>query len=87
MSIKTYDKDSEKLSETIDQNSVLKNLSQQDFLDLGVHNIAYIRPVIANNTQQYAIHAADGTSLSTLESYEKALGTIIQNDLQAVTLH
>ncbi len=66
---------------------ILKNISAQDFLGLGVHDIAYIRPVDVNGTTHYAIHAADGTPLSVMEDKNTAMGTIFQNDLDAVTLH
>lgn len=66
---------------------LLKNISSQDFLDLGVHDVAYIRPIDQDGKTHYAIHAADGTPLSVMEDENSALGTIFQNDLEAVTLH
>ena len=66
---------------------ILKNISSQDFLGLGVHDVAYIRPVDVNGETHYSIHAADGTTLSVMEDENAAIGTIFQNDLDAATLH
>lgn len=66
---------------------ILKNITKQELLGLGVHDVAYIRPIMVEGREQYAIHAADGTELSIMESINTALGTIIQNDLEAVTVH
>jgi len=66
---------------------ILKNISKQELLGLGIHDIAYIRPILIEGREQYAIHAADGTELSIMDNLQIALGTIMQNDLEAVTLH
>lgn len=64
-----------------------KTLSTEDFLTFGVHDWAYIRPVAMKNGQMsYAIHAADGTPLSVMESLEQATLALKQNDLQSATV-
>jgi len=66
----------------------LKALSPKDFLNIGIHQIAYIRPVVKNGeASAYSIHAADGTQLSVLESLDTAIAAVRHNDLQAVTVH
>ncbi len=66
---------------------VLKSLSHQDFLSFGVQNVAYVKPVMIDGEVSYAIHAADGTPLSVMESKEEAYSMIRQNDLDAVVVH
>ncbi|MBX2834214.1 MAG: DUF1150 domain-containing protein [Micavibrio sp.] len=84
MTIKFYEENTrEDISSPAD---ILKNISQQDFLGLGVHDIAYIRPVEVNGERKYSIHAADGTQLSVMDNWETAYGTVLQNDLSAVTV-
>jgi hypothetical protein len=63
---------------------VLKQLTRQDFLHVGMDQIAYI-----NNSSDgmFSIHAADGSQISIMDSYDTALAAIHINDLQAVTLH
>lgn len=65
----------------------LKTISLQDFLNLGMRDIAYIRPVILDEREVFAVHAADGTPLSVLENFTDAVMAVHQNDLFAVTLH
>ncbi len=66
---------------------LLKNLSPQDFLSLGVHDIAYVREIDVDGKASYAVHAADGTPLSVLKSLNEALHIIEHNDLETAILH
>lgn len=66
---------------------MLKNLTEKDFLGLGVHNIAYIRRINVEGKKSYSIHAADGTPLSVMEDESSALSVIYQNDMEAITVH
>ncbi len=66
--------------------SSAKNLSSQDFLDVGVHKIAYIKPVQVEDKTAYAIHAADGTPLSVLDTLDHALFVVQDNDLEVSSL-
>jgi hypothetical protein len=65
---------------------ILRNLSPQAFLALGVDQVAYIRPVEVLSHKAYALHAADGTPLTLIDSLEGAVVAARQNDLDAVTL-
>lgn len=66
----------------------LKGLSDQDFLRIGINEIAYMRPVgeIAGD-KSIGIYAADGTQLGVLESKDRALEAMRHNDLVPVTVH
>lgn len=73
---------------SLDVVDILKNLTKQDFLHFGVHEIAYIRPVSGkNNKPEYAVHKADGALLSKLDTVDSAKLLVHQHDLHAVTLH
>jgi hypothetical protein len=65
----------------------LKNISLRDFLNFGVQQIAYIRPVRVENKVAYAIHAADGTPLSVMESMDTAIIVVRHNELEPATVH
>ena len=67
--------------------TVLREISRQDFLTLGTGHIAYIKPVQVMNRQAFALHAADGTALTLTDSNESAWALALQNDLDPVTLH
>ncbi len=67
--------------------SFVMGLSPEDFRFLGIGQIAYLRPVMLDNeTTGYAIHAADGTRLSVMESLDLAQTALLYNDLHPVTL-
>jgi hypothetical protein len=77
-----------------DVREFLKGLSAQDFLKIGIHEIAYIRPVMETSNAQnpkthtgFSIHAADGTPLSVMATKDLALAALRNNDLIPVTLH
>lgn len=70
--------------------AMLKGLSRKDFLQIGLDEIAYVRPVSIGqgaDKTAYAIHAADGTRISVFETRDIAAATIENNDLIQVTLH
>jgi len=42
----------------------VRHLSEQQLAALGVSHIAYVKPVMVNGIQGFAIHAADGTPMA-----------------------
>ena len=65
----------------------LRNLTAQDFKNYGIQEIAYIKPVSIKDQKGFAIHAADGTTLTVLDDYDSALTLARHNDLEPVTVH
>lgn len=76
---KTYDRER--------METFLKTLSTKDFLQFGMHHVAYVRPVKLHGEDVFAIHAADGTPLSVSETFDSAITMVKDNDLEAVTVH
>ena len=69
---------------------ILINLSQKDFLNIGMDQIAYIRPLklhTAESDEFYAVHAADGTPISVVNSMDSALASVKSSEMHAVTVH
>jgi len=64
---------------------VLQNLSSEDFLNLGMNQIAYIRPEDSGDV--YAIQAADGTKWLEMSSLSEAIHLARHNNLYPFTLH
>lgn len=69
-----------------DTNLLLKNISEQDFQNLGNQEVAYIKPTLVHNKMMYVIHAANGKPLSAVEKLDDAISTIWNNDLETVSL-
>ncbi len=71
----------------MDLDRTLRSLSSQDFLSLGLSQVAYVRPVEQDGHSYYAIYAADGTKMAVLVSRDAALAVIRQHDMEPLTLH
>lgn len=67
--------------------ATLKNLSPRDFLNFGLHQVAYIKEVRVEGKTGFMIHAADGTPLSMMDTADTAISLVRHNDLEAVTVH
>ena len=65
----------------------LRDISAQDFLALGKEQVAYVRPVEVDGRKAFAVHAADGTPMIVLESYNSAMNLLVREDMVPVTLH
>lgn len=70
-----------------DIRQLLKNMSTEEFLSLGLRDVAYIKPLATDSEPAFAIHAADGTQLTVMDSIDSAMIMVRHNDLQAVTVH
>ena len=68
-------------------NIILRTLSSQDFLEFGMQHVAYVKPVYVEGGTAYAIHAANGTPLSVMDTLDEALLMIRHNDLDAIAVH
>jgi hypothetical protein len=66
---------------------VLRNISAQDFLTFGIHQVAYVRPVQQQGHMVWSLHAADGTALTVQNSSHLAAVMARQNDLEPVSLN
>lgn len=67
--------------------AILRSLTSHDFLALGIRDIAYVKRIVVEDKPAYSIHAADGTPLSVTADMEAAVGMILHNELEPVTLH
>lgn len=74
-----------------DQNStaldVLRNISAQEFLSFGLHEVAYIRPVRQDGMVMWSLHAADGTALAVQANAHHAAVLARQNGMEPITLN
>lgn len=73
--------------EELTPRELLKQLSSQDFLNFGAQQIAYIRKVHVDGEQAYAVHDADGTPLSVVETLDSAIAVIRYSELEAASVH
>lgn len=62
-------------------------ISPQDFMALGMNDLAYVRAMEIDGQTVFAVHAADGRQLTVLPSRELAFSTVIQNEMTPVSVH
>lgn len=83
------------MQKTIDSQVFFKQMSTEEFLKLGIRDIAYIRAVESDESSEhdgdtaimYSIHAADGTTLSVKDSLDRAISAVVESDLSPITTH
>jgi len=65
----------------------VRHLSEQQLAALGVSRIAYVKPVMVNGVQGFAIHAADGTPMAIAGDRDVAVAAVVQHEMLAVSVH
>jgi hypothetical protein len=65
----------------------LRQISSHDLALLGLQDIAYVKAVIVNGVVAWAVHAADGTQVALLPSREAAAQTLVQHEIEPVSVH
>ncbi|BBK34987.1 hypothetical protein STAQ_00650 [Allostella sp. ATCC 35155] len=65
----------------------LKHLSVQDFAQLGLPHLAYVRRVVINDEIRFAIHAADGSTMGMAPDIDVAFAAVRQHDMEPLSVH
>jgi len=65
----------------------VRDISRQNFAALGVHDVAFVKPVEVDGKPAYAIHAADGTEMGVVNDREVAFAAVRQHDLEPLSVH
>lgn len=67
--------------------ALLRQLAPADLAGLGVEELAYVKPVVVDGKDAFAVHAADGTPLAVVAERDLAFAVVRQNDLTPVSVH
>ncbi|MGA3400597.1 MAG: DUF1150 family protein [Acetobacteraceae bacterium] len=65
----------------------VRKLSPEQFAQLGMTHVAYVKPVIVNGAAGFAIHAADGTPMALADNRDVAIAAIMQHEMQPALVH
>jgi hypothetical protein len=65
----------------------VRHLSEQQLAALGVSHIAYVKPVMVNGVQGFAIHAADGTPMAVAGDREVAVAAVMEHEMLPFSVH
>jgi hypothetical protein len=65
----------------------IRHISAEQLAQLGMQQIAYVKPVVLNGEQGFAIHAADGTPMAVAGNREVAIAAIMQHEMVPAQVH
>jgi hypothetical protein len=65
----------------------VRDLTPMQFAQLGVKQVAYVKPVVFNGAPGFAIHAADGTPMAVAPELGTAIGAILQHEMVPALVH
>ena len=64
-----------------------QELSQQDFLLLGINDVAYVKKEEREGKEVFVIHSADGNAITALADHDIAFAAVRQNDMEPLSVH
>ena len=65
----------------------IRHISAEQLAQLGMQQIAYVKPVVVNGAEAFAIHAADGTPMAIAGDRDVAMAAIRQHEMVAAQVH
>jgi hypothetical protein len=65
----------------------VRHMTPDQLQQLGLSQLAYVKPVILNGTAVFAIHSADGAPMAVAEDRELALAAIVQHEMIPALVH
>ncbi|MFI4948477.1 MAG: DUF1150 family protein [Alphaproteobacteria bacterium] len=65
----------------------IKQLSERELGLLGMNDVAYVKPIVDNGSEAYAVHAADGARIAVIANRDLAFAVVRQNDMEPVSVH
>ena len=65
----------------------VRELSPQDFLLLGVNDLAYIRKGRLEGKDVYLVFSADGTQIAAMADQDVAFAAVRQNEMEPLSVH
>jgi hypothetical protein len=65
----------------------VRHISSEQLENLGMDEVAYVKPVMTQTGLAFAIHAADGRHLALAPSEALAAAMIIQNEMLPKLVH
>lgn len=63
------------------------NMTEAQLAELGVEQIAYVRPIMTPNGPAFGVFAANGTPMAIAHDNNLARAAIVQNEMAPVSVH
>ena len=65
----------------------IRHISAEELAQLGMQEIAYVRPVVVDGSACFGIYAADGTPMAIAGGLDVALAAIVQHEMVPAQVH
>jgi hypothetical protein len=65
----------------------IRHISTEQLAQLGMQQIAYVKPVVVNGAACFAVHAADGTPMAIAGGLDVAVAAIEQHEMVPAQVH
>lgn len=65
----------------------IRKLSQTQLMELGVAQLAYVKPVWLDGTTAFAIFAADGSPMAVAANCDLAVAAIVEHEMVPALVH
>ena len=65
----------------------IRNLTQAQLMELGMAQLAYVKPVWMDGTTAFAIFAADGSPMAVAADCDLAVAAIMQHEMVPALVH
>lgn len=65
----------------------MKQLSERELGLLGMEDLAYVKRVVVDGNEAFAVHAADGTEIAVLGNRALAFAVVRQHDMEPLSVH
>lgn len=67
--------------------NIWQPLPADQFAELWLEDVAYVKPKLVGERKLFAIHTADGSEVAVVDGRELAFATVTQNDLEPLSVH
>jgi len=71
----------------MNQQVTIRVLSPQDFLMLGINDVAYVKKELQAEREVFVIHSADGNSITAMNNHDVAFAAVRQNGMEPLSVH
>lgn len=65
----------------------IRKLSQMQLMQLGMEQLAYVKPVWMDGTTAFAIFAADGSPMAVAADCDMAVAAIVEHEMVPALVH
>ena len=87
MDVHPSDEPRAKLGAIRDQRSTLRQMSEEQLLHLGMHQVAYLKSGICDGEMLFVLYGADGTPLLAAGDVDALVETASEHGLGFVSVH